>query len=496
MTDKSNFKQAAWLGISQFCTFALSYVSAAILSRYFDKMEYGTYRQILYVYNTLLILFTAGLPSVFSYFIPRLKSGEQKTLINSLTKIFLALGALFSIALFLLSNIISNILENPQLSLGLKIFSIFPLFTLPAMGVEGIYTAIKETKKIASYVLISKLLMLIFIISPVIFFKSGYIGAVIGWGIANFIIFIMAMYMKSKPYLKIMPEVVPNMYRMIFEYSLPLIGAFIAGFGINCADQFYISRYYGTDTFADFSNGNLTIPFATMITGSVKAVLLPVLSKAQADNNILSVVPVYTNAVVKSIKIVLPIISFAIVYASYLMTFLYSPKYNTSTPYFQMHAIRDFIGAVPYLSVLLAFGFSKVYMKLHIIGMCLVWGVDAVLVYIIKSPAYFIVLTQSALQFFIVIGAFVYVYKKIGINFLNKRLIKEFLKITVHSLLIAFMTFIIVKSFVSCEISTIESLCGLIIGGILFLVCLVFTGRLLKENYLEVLTQVVKKNVN
>lgn len=54
MNNKTNnTQQALWLALSSFSTLALGFVSAAILSRYFDKTEYGTYKQILYVYGTL-----------------------------------------------------------------------------------------------------------------------------------------------------------------------------------------------------------------------------------------------------------------------------------------------------------------------------------------------------------------------------------------------------------------------------------------------------------
>ena len=144
MKEKSNFNQAMWLGIGQLCTFAIAFITAPILSRYFDKVEYGTYRQILYVYISLQSLFTMGLPNVFAYFIPRLNVGQQKILINRLTLIFLVLGGLFSLVLFLSAEMIGELLNNPELSVGIRLFSLFPLFTLPAMGVEGIYTAIRR----------------------------------------------------------------------------------------------------------------------------------------------------------------------------------------------------------------------------------------------------------------------------------------------------------------------------------------------------------------
>ena len=85
--NKSNTYQALWVGLGSLSSFGLSVVSAVILSRYFDKAEYGTYKQILYVYNSLLIIFTAGLPRVFGYFLPRVDISQGKHLVWKVSKI-------------------------------------------------------------------------------------------------------------------------------------------------------------------------------------------------------------------------------------------------------------------------------------------------------------------------------------------------------------------------------------------------------------------------
>jgi len=108
----TNFNQAIWLTISSFGSFALAIFSAAILSRYFDKAEYGTYKQILYVYTTLQTIFAAGLPSVFTYFIPRLTQGQGKKLINSVNHLFILLGFFFSFFLYISSDLIAVLLKN------------------------------------------------------------------------------------------------------------------------------------------------------------------------------------------------------------------------------------------------------------------------------------------------------------------------------------------------------------------------------------------------
>lgn len=487
--NSSNFNQALWLGLGQIGIFAVTFLSAAILSRYLDKEDYGTYRQILYVYVTLMSIFTVGLPSVFSYFIPRLNTNQQKTFISSLNKIFLLLGALFSITLYILSSPIAEMLKNPELAVGLKIFSPFPLFTLPALGVEGIYTALRKTKSVAIYQVFSRTLMLILIVLPVILFKADYKLAIIGWGIASFITFLVAMYMKNKPYVKIDKEFIPNMYKTIFDYSLPLMGAFIAGFFISSADQFFISRYYGTEAFAEYSNGSLSIPIVAVVAVSIKSVLVPIFSKADNEGTISDAVQVYVNAVNKSINLVFPVIVYAIFFAKIIVVIIYGNNYTASAPYMKYHLIRDFLEVLPYFSVFLALGMSRIYLYMHIVGAFYVWVFGFI---VVKSglDASIIVLVRTMFYVFCTIFAMIYLYKKKNINLLPKEILKQILIVLVHSSICAYLTFI-GASFLG--LNNLEPVVTLLITISIFYILIVITGYLIKINYLESAFRLIKK---
>ena len=100
MPQTNNTKQAAWVAVGSLCSFGFSIVSSMILSRYFNKTDYGTYKQVMYVYNTLLTVFTLGLPKAFSYFLPRVELTQSKSLIRKITNLFFLLGGVFSLLLF------------------------------------------------------------------------------------------------------------------------------------------------------------------------------------------------------------------------------------------------------------------------------------------------------------------------------------------------------------------------------------------------------------
>lgn len=428
---KSNFNQALWLGIGQLCTFLLSFVSAAILSRYFDKTEYGTYKQILYVYNILYTVFAVGLPSVFAYFIPRLTTGQQKALIGGINRLFVFLGLLFSLSLYFLSGPIASLLKNPELAIGLKIFAPFPLFTLPAIGVEGIYTALKKTKAIAVYHIIVKTAMLFCIVLPVIWFNTGYRGAILGWGAASFVGFLIAMWLKNSPYMGIEKETIPDMYRSVLSFSLPLMGASVAGLTISAAYQFYVSRYYGTETFADFSNGAFSIPIVAMIATSVKSVLLPVFSKADADGNLNSAVTTYKNSVTRSITLIFPVLLYFMFFADDFVVFMFGEKYEVSAIYMRFHILRDFIDVFPYYAVLLAIGQSRIYMHVHVVVAALTWVVGFGIVSL-ALPAYIFVLNSSLLEILLRLFCFFYIFRIRRFNLLSRDLLAYAFRVTLH----------------------------------------------------------------
>jgi len=188
------------VGIASFNSFALAIVSAAILSRYLDKTAYGTYRQIIYVYNTLLIIFTAGLPSVFHYFLPRFNRNQGKEIVFNISKVLFYAGVLFSVFLFASSGLIANVLKNPELARGLKYFSPVPLLLLPTLGIEGIFTTYRKTVYIAVYSTLTRVLMLVFIVLPVIIFSQNYIYAIYGWIVSSLLILILAYFFKGIPF--------------------------------------------------------------------------------------------------------------------------------------------------------------------------------------------------------------------------------------------------------------------------------------------------------
>lgn len=388
MVETNNTRQAAWIALGSLFSFGFGIASSMILSRYFDKADYGTYKQVLYIYNTLLTVFTLGLPKAFSYFLPRVKISQAKNLIKKITNLFFVLGFVFSVLLFLFSPQIASFLKNPDLNLALRIFAIVPLLMLPTMGLEGILATYKKTKFMAIYTIITRIVMLLCVIIPVMILRVGYIGAILGFVIASFVSFILALYFKYFPVKKQGNEKCNITYVEIFKFSLPLLYASVWGTIISSSDQFFISRYFGNEVFAEFSNGFMELPFIGMITGACATVLSPIFAKMNHEklDPRTEIFPIWTSVFKKTTMLVYPLIIYCWVFADIIMVILYGQQYEGSYIYFRIKLIANFFTLIVYAPLIINIGKVKFYSNVHMYGAIILVCLEYLSIKIFHNP--------------------------------------------------------------------------------------------------------------
>tara|TARA_R100001369_G_scaffold31211_4_gene55362 strand:+ start:44419 stop:45900 length:1482 start_codon:yes stop_codon:yes gene_type:complete len=383
----NNTIQTFWVALGSLSAFGLAIVSSAILSRYLAKEDYGTYRQIIFVYSTLLVVFSAGLPRVFAYFLPRYSLSQGKTIVKKVSLVLVGCGLLFSICLYLFSGLIARILDNEELEYGLKVFSIVPFFLLPTLGIEGIFSTYKKTIYIAIYNTLTRFVMLLCIIVPVIVYDGNYINALYGWVVASVFTFVIAILFKSLPFKGISKSKTDLKIGEILSYSLPLVGAGIWGVVIKSSDMFYISRFFGEEAFAEYANGFTSLPFVTIITSSAAVVLMPIFSKYfQGNNNTKEILNVWLNALKKSTIIIYPLIIYFFVYADDVVVLLFSESYLNSSIYFRINLILNVFNIIIFAPLFLATGRTKLYANVHMFLALAIWLTGYLVVIVFNSP--------------------------------------------------------------------------------------------------------------
>lgn len=394
----------------------LALVSAAILSRYFDKTDYGSYRQIIFVYSSLVIVFSAGLPNIFSYFLPRIDKSEGKELVNRVTFILFILGLCFGLFLFFGANKIAWFMGNQEITPGIKRFSIVPVLLLPSLGIDGIFASYQQTYMLAIYNTINRLLMLSLIILPVIFIDNTLNMAIDGWILASCVSLILSFWFRNLPFRKLNRKIASISTKEIFSYSVPLVLASLYGLLIRYSDQFYISHYFGPEVYAEFSNGFIDIPFVGMITSATSTVLMPLFSSLRSINDTSQIVRTWMSTLEKSAIIIYPIVFFCLFFSNEIMVLIFSNQYYNSGIYFRVNIFVNFFNIIVFMPIILAFGKTKFYSNLHLVFAIWAWFSGWVVIYLFHTPLA-IAICSVINSILIYLVAFFYASKLINVNF-------------------------------------------------------------------------------
>lgn len=385
--NNSNTVQTACLGIGSLVSFSFYIVSAAILSRYLPKLEYGTYKQVLYVYNTLLIVFSLGLPKAYSYFLSRAPIEEGRSIIRKMNGLLVLVGILFALVLYCSSSLFADVLNSPGLKDCLRLFSVTPLFLLPVLGIESITVTLKKTYIYTVYTIFIRLFTLICVVAPVIWFDASVYAAVGGFVISSILHCLSGLYLERYLFRNIPQTATSIRIREILRFSIPLSVAGLWGIIITSANQFFISRYWGNEVFAEFSNGFIELPFAQIVISAAAAVLLPVLSKKVYDSSASSsIINLWKSAVIKSAKIIFPLTVFSFFFAEPIMIFVYGRQYADSAVYFQIIAVVNLVRIVPYAPFMLALGKSKEFARIHMLTALMIVALEYLCVRLFPSP--------------------------------------------------------------------------------------------------------------
>lgn len=385
--NSSNTIQTAWLGIGSLVSFSFGIVSAAILSRYLSKVEYGTYKQVLYVYNTLLMVFSLGLPKAYSYFLARASIEEGRTIIRKMNGLLVWVGIFFALVLYCTSSLFADVLNNSDLKDCLQLFSITPLFLLPTLGLESIMVTYKRAYIYTAYTIFSRLFTLLCVVAPVIWFDASVNTAVCGFVFSSLLCCLSGLYLERCLFRNIQKAATEIRIREILRFSVPLSVAGFWGIIIHSANQFFISRYWGNEVFAEFSNGFIELPLASIVISAAATVLLPVFSKKIYENSDPSaIIDLWKSVAVKSAKIIFPLTIFSFFFAEPIMIFVYGQQYADSAVYFRIIAVVNLVRIVPYAPVMLAFGKSKEFARIHMLTALMIVTMEYFCVCLFSSP--------------------------------------------------------------------------------------------------------------
>jgi len=320
------------LTTAEFIRFGFKSLIGIILARILIPAEFGSYRQLFLIYTTFSTLLLLGIPQSLLFFLPKLRHIDSKReFISRTVNLITVLAFVFGLAMFLFRGIIARLFNNPQLNVLLILYAVYPLFMFLTQVYSSITLGLKQPAKTTLFTLFTVLTDLVFILGIALLTKNLYyivlgvmLSALLQWGFAQFNL----LQYKTKASFD------PDYYRDMFRYSLPLGLSSILGMLSVQLDKFVISGFFTPAQFAIFSVGAMELPFISILSNSVNAILLPSISGDPAQ-----MTEVYRAAVRKNALIILPLAMLFFLFARPVITLIYTDTYAASVPFFKVYLL-------------------------------------------------------------------------------------------------------------------------------------------------------------
>jgi O-antigen/teichoic acid export membrane protein len=295
--DDSLAKITKGTGIALLGTLAallLGFISRPMIARYGTEADYGVYSLALVILNICAVVATLGLQQgaarSIAYARGKNDSERVQKLIPASVQFGLIAGISLGIIVFLTSDILAaRIFHDAALAFPLKIFALgIPFLTLIDVLVS-IFRGFHDVKPTVYFQNISRPLLLLLFLLPVILLNLPFTGVFYAFLAALVISFIaLIVYtVKRLPFpIHFGTSIRANpVARELFLFSLPLLGVAVLQLVIHWTDTLMLG---GLKTSADVGLYNAAYPLANFISTPLSAMLLiyvPVVSGLYAQGS-------------------------------------------------------------------------------------------------------------------------------------------------------------------------------------------------------------------
>ena len=463
--NKSKFLQASWLGIGNSFGSIINILLMIVVSRLLLKGDYGTFRQMIYIHVTLISVVGVSLSKVSSNYLPLLSLEKGKNLVRKILLILIGVGAFFAIILLIFNPLVCQFFNNPELKNPLYVFSGIIFFTIPTLGIEGIYATYKKTHVFGIYTIINKLLLFILLIIPLFLKPSDLNYLVLFWLIQSGFSFLLGIYLMYKPFIKVTAENSDISFSRIYTFILPLILSSILGILFTASDQYFISNYFGKEVYADFSNGSIQIPFIGILIGSIGSILHPYfIEKINTIGGKQEIVETIKNSILKSVVLIYPLVIFIWFSSDEIFSILFDEIYKDSSSFFKVISIYNLFSVFVLLPIIIALQEVKFYNIIHILAVLFVWTLQWLGLSLFNNPL-IIPIVSIFIKVMMIVALIVKIAVRLNVSYTKMIPIKKIIGLTL-SCIITLLPFTFLKQFF--EKNMFQILLYLIISFILY----------------------------
>lgn len=344
--------RALVLTIAKFFNLGMAMVISIVLSRLLSRSDYGDYRQVWLLFQTISPLLILGIDDSIIFFLPQIEKSNHRRLLLQTAGLLGLLGLLFSAILFWGADLIAKA-YSPNLASYLRAFALYPVFFLPTLIAPLWLISIQRIKTASFYIFFFEAMRVAGTIVLVIF-QSRLTSIFLWVGIVSFVNLATMLWLVGRIYQGQTSRPDLRLIRRQLTYSVPLGLAKVLGSLLKRVSHNIVAIVLTAEAFAIFSNGAFEIPIINPMTSAVMLVLITEFVRLYKKGNYGRILQVWLESLRRLATLVYPMTIFSLQFATPIMVFLFSEKYAESAGVFRIFTLILPLRIATYSAVLRA----------------------------------------------------------------------------------------------------------------------------------------------
>ena len=320
-----------------------------VLARAFSLEDYGTYKQLILIHQTLYQILPFGMTQSLYFFVPRT---DQRRPYFVQTLVFLLIaGAVAFLAVGLLGPWIGTTFSNPAIADYRWLLGIYIAALIGSSPLEVSLTSQGKTKASAACYLISDSLRAASMVVPIL----------LGWGLHGLMVCsaAFAVLRLTVTWVVLWAESEGKAWDRVsfgrqFLYAAPFGAAMLLNYPQQAAHQYAVSASVSPEMFALYAVGCFQLPIVDLLYTPTSEVLMVRLGELEKSGHLREGLEAFREAATRLAYVFLPLSSFLFVVAPHFIGGLFGPKYLAAVPIFRITVLGIALAILPMDGVLRA----------------------------------------------------------------------------------------------------------------------------------------------
>lgn len=356
-------KRTALLAAARVLAFALTIPLPLLLVRTLSQSEFGLYKQVFQIMQTVLALSGLSVNMSVLYFLPRNPDKKPQIALNVLA-FYAVVGSLVALVFAAYPGWITLIFKGDGLVPHIPLLGVAILLWLLSTVLEVVAVADNDIRSASLFIVVIQLTKSALMMLAAVLFGTVHaivIAAVVQGALHCLIMFVYL----HKRFDRFWGTFDWQLFKAQLANAIPFgIGALAYGMQADL-HNYFVSHYFDPDQFAIYAVGCFQLPLLAMLFDSVVSVLIPEIARREAKGDYSGIIELWAAAIRKVALFFIPVHALLFVVRHEFIVTLFTKDYDAAAPIFAINLLNLFLFICLPTSVLRSFDQLK-YFRLRL----------------------------------------------------------------------------------------------------------------------------------